>query len=275
MYAKWFLHGLSSEYDSFRMMLTNNKKADQAKGAKTEPLSLSLDTQKNVSESRYMKSASKATEAKKTSSSSTLSCPYRKKSGHTEDKCYYKHPKRASEGFRERFKGRIADIKSRNQPSVRSSQDQETEALNDDRLRGYIVWTKPPISALATGSHDSNWYFDNGASYHMSCDIHDFDNPKDLQPCTSPQDNITLADGSDILPEGIGKVWFNSEVKGRPNRILLSCVRYCAELDTKLISLGMLDRKDHTDSSQQGLLTIKDQNAIITTGQLNRQSLPC
>lgn len=148
-------------------MLTNNKKADQAEGAKTEPLSLSLDTQKNVNESRSMKSASKATEAKKTPSSSTLSCPYRKKSGHIEDKCYYKHPKRASEGFRGQFKGRIADIKSRNQPSVRSPQDQETEALNDDRLQGYMVRTKPPISALATGSHDSNWYFDNAASYHM------------------------------------------------------------------------------------------------------------
>ena len=37
MYTTWFLHGLSSEYESFPMMLTNNRKADQAKGAKTEP----------------------------------------------------------------------------------------------------------------------------------------------------------------------------------------------------------------------------------------------
>ena len=34
MYTTWFLHGLSSEYDSFRMMLTNNRKAAQAKGGK-------------------------------------------------------------------------------------------------------------------------------------------------------------------------------------------------------------------------------------------------
>ncbi len=69
-----------------------------------------------------------------------------------------------------------------------------------------MVRTNPPTSALATRSHDSNWYFDNAASYHMSYDIHDFDNLTDLQPCTSPKDNITLADGSVILPEGIGKV---------------------------------------------------------------------
>lgn len=106
-----------------------------------------------------------------------------------------------------------------------------------------------------------------------SYDIYDFDNPKDLQPCTSPQDNITIAYGSVIYPEGIGKVWFNFEVKGRSNRIFLSGVRYCTKLDTKLISLGMLDRKGLTYSSQQGLLTIKDQNVIIMTGQPNHHNL--
>ncbi len=139
MYTTWFLHGLSSEYDSFCMMLTNNRKEDQAKGAKTEPefdsileQVLSLDTQKKISKSRSMKSESKAKEAKKTPRSSTLSCPYCKESGHTEDKCYYKHPDRASESFRERFKGRIVDLKSCNL-SARSSQDQDSETVNDDR----------------------------------------------------------------------------------------------------------------------------------------------
>ena len=107
----------------------------------------------------------------------------------------------------------------------------------------------------------------------MSYDIHDFDNPTDLQPCTSPQDDITLADGSIILPEGIGKVWFNFAVHGRTNRIFLSGVRYCTKLNTKLISLGMLDRKGLTYYTHQGLLTVKDQNAVIITGQFNRHNL--
>lgn len=107
----------------------------------------------------------------------------------------------------------------------------------------------------------------------MSYDIHDFDNPTDLQPCTSPQDDITLADGSVILPEGIGKVWFNFEVNGRPNRIFLSGIRYCTKLDTELISLGMLDRKGLTYYAHKGLLTVKDQNAVIMAGQLNRHNL--
>lgn len=121
MYNTWFLHDHSSKYDSFHMIFKNNRKANQAKSTKTEPeldsileQVLSLDTQKQVSKSWSMKSTSKATEAKKSSSSSMLSCPYYKKSSHTKDKCYYKYPKQASEGFCERFKGRIADFKSRN-----------------------------------------------------------------------------------------------------------------------------------------------------------------
>ena len=35
-FTTWLLHGLDSEYDSFRMMLNNSRKADQAKGLKTK-----------------------------------------------------------------------------------------------------------------------------------------------------------------------------------------------------------------------------------------------
>lgn len=93
----------------------------------------------------------------------------------------------------------------------------------------------------------------------MSYDIHDFNNLKDLQSYASPQHNITLADRLVILLQRIGKVWFNFEVNGRPNRIFLSGVRYCAKLNTKFIFLGMLNRKDLTYFAQQNLLIIKDQ----------------
>ncbi len=57
IYTTWLLNGLDSDYDSFRRMLTNNRKADQAEGIQTEldfdsilEQILNLDTQK-VSES--------------------------------------------------------------------------------------------------------------------------------------------------------------------------------------------------------------------------------
>ena len=121
MYTTWLLNALDSNYDSFQIMLTNNRKADQARGTKTE-LSfdsileqiLNLDTQKKVSKSRSMKSASKAIETKKSTDHSHPPCLYYNKGGHIEEKCYYKYPKQASQSFRDRFKDQIANLKSKN-----------------------------------------------------------------------------------------------------------------------------------------------------------------
>lgn len=67
-----------------------------------------------------------------------------------------------------------------------------------------------------------------------------------------------LVDKSVIFLKGIRKVWFNFKVNGQPNQKFLSGIRYCTKLDTKLISLKMLARKDLTYSSQQDFFTIKD-----------------
>lgn len=67
-----------------------------------------------------------------------------------------------------------------------------------------MVWIKP--SALAARGNDPSWYFDNTAAYCISYDINNFDNLHDLQPCISPQDDITLANGSVILLEGKRKM---------------------------------------------------------------------
>lgn len=134
-----------------------------------------------------------------------------------------------------------------------------------------MVWTNP--LALAVRGHDPSWYFNNAISYNIFYDINDFNNLHDLQPCTSSQDDITLAYGSVILSEGIGKVWFNFKVNGQPNQIFLLGIRYCTKLDIKLISLGMLDKKDFTYSMQQGFFTIKDWDVIVIKRQLNRHNL--
>ncbi len=64
-----------------------------------------------------------------------------------------------------------------------------------------------------------------------------------LTKCHYPSDDITLTDGSTIISDGIGKVPLLFFVNGHTERISLSSVCYCSKLDTKLISLGILDRK--------------------------------
>lgn len=194
-----------------------------------------------------MKTAAKGNESKKPSIAPTITCPYCSKGGYTEDNYYYKHPKQASKCFQKRFKTRIADLRSRHSGSTRFNQDNAQERGQDTRNCGWVVRAQQihSDSALSTGIYDISWYFDNAASYHMTYNINDFELPDQLVPCISPQEDITLAggDGSVILPDGIGKVWFGFEVSGSIKRLFLSKVRYCKKLDTKLISLGMLDQK--------------------------------
>lgn len=119
MFTTWLLHGLDSEYDSFRMMLNNSRKAEEAKGTKSEPgfdfvleLILNLDTQRNSTEARSMKNHSKPKHKKKDRGDL---CPYCSRPGHVEEKCYYKHPERASQNFGERFKDRIKELQAQSE----------------------------------------------------------------------------------------------------------------------------------------------------------------
>lgn len=204
-----------------------------------------------------MKRASKATETKKSNGHSHSPCPYCSKYGHMEEKCYYKHPEQASPSFRDCFKDWIADLKSKNEGLIREAHGQD-HSLPDNRSSSWIV-RQAPSSAFSTRSYDTSWYYDNTASYHMLYDLKDFKDPTHLQPCISPQDDITLAYVSVIFSDGIGKVSFDFKINGQTDQIFLSGVQYYTKLDTKLISLAMLNRKRLTYSASKGYSTVKQQ----------------
>ena len=129
-----------------------------------------------------------------------------------EEKCYYKNLKQASQSFRDRFKVQIASLKSKNERLTREAYDQD-HFLPNNRSRGR-KFRQAPSSAFSTRSHDTSWYFDNTASYYLSYDLKDFEDPTHLESCISPQDDITIVDGSVILSDSIGKVKFDFEVNG-------------------------------------------------------------
>lgn len=101
----------------------------------------------------------------------------------------------------------------------------------------------------------------------------DFKDPDSLTKCRHPEEEITLADGSVILPDEIGTVSLVFRTKGSAERILLSGVRYCSKLDTKLISLGILDRKGLSYSSHKGILEVQDNAVPIMIGHLTSHNL--
>lgn len=86
-----------------------------------------------------------------------------------------------------------------------SPQGSKIEILNNDCSQRYIVKTNPP-SVFATRDHNSKSYFDNITSYHISYNIHNFNKFNDLQLCTLPQNDITLANRLAILSEDIRNV---------------------------------------------------------------------
>ncbi len=126
---------------------------------------------------------------------------------------------------------------------------------------------------LATGQHNQDWYFDNTASYHMTYDLNNFKDPATLTKCRHPEDEITLADGSVVFPDGIGTVSLVVCIKLSKERMILSGVWYCSKLDTKLISLGTLERKRLSYSSHKGILEVRDNAVSIMIGHLKPHNL--
>ena len=106
IYTTWLLHGLSSEYNGFKMMLANNQRANESEGDKRELdfdsvleqlLSMSKDSP-SPHDSRSLKtSAPKPKDKGKSHSNET--CSYCSKPGHSDHSCYYKHPEKASDTF--------------------------------------------------------------------------------------------------------------------------------------------------------------------------------
>lgn len=67
--------------------------------------------------------------------------------------------------------------------------------------------------------------------------------------CQYPQDDIILVDGSIIILDGIDIVPFLSYVNGHTKKISISRVCYYYKLNTKFISLYILNRKELIYSS--------------------------
>ncbi len=76
-----------------------------------------------------------------------------------------------------------------------------------------------------------------------------------------------------MFPDGIGTVLLLFFVNGHNERISLSGVRYCSKFDTKLISLGIFDKKRLTYSSQHAILSFQNRSSAIMVGRLTPHNL--
>lgn len=101
---------------------------------------------------------------------------------------------------------------------------------------------------LAIGRYDKNWYFNNTTSYHIIFDLANFEGLK-LIKCKYSQNNITLANELKKISDGIGTIPLLFYINRQTEKISLFDIYYYSQLDTKLISFGIPDRKRLTYTS--------------------------
>ena len=106
----------------------------------------------------------------------------------------------------------------------------------------------------------------------MTFDLADFQESK-LTKCQHLEDNITLANGSTILPDGIGTIPLLFCINGQTEKISLSGVCYFSQLNTKLIFFGILDSKGLAYSSQHGNFNVGDSSSTIMIGRFTPYNL--
>ena len=235
-------------------MLNNNQLATESESEKKELdfdsvleqlLSMSKDLPTR-NDPRLLKTfAPKSKDKGKSSSNET--CSYYSKPGHNERNCYYKYRNKGGDAFRERNKDKIAELL----PDTRNARDRP----GVPGLRNARRFVAQNTTFSTSSAQDDGWYFDNSASFHMTCDLANFKDQELVE--SSKDDTIRSAFDQEERPQGVGRVWYNFVVDVVSELYYLDDVRWCPHLDTKLISLGLLDPKGLTYSAHHGELRVQ------------------
>lgn len=75
----------------------------------------------------------------------------------------------------------------------------------------------------------------------MTCNLADFEDQGLMQ--SHKDDTTRFAFGHEERPQGIGRVWYNFVIDGVSELCYLDDVRWRPLLDTRLISVGLLNQK--------------------------------
>ena len=263
-------HGLGEGYQGFVTMVLNAKSKD-ADGNLLDPdfdnilpqlidierrqLSLPIESTKAFKSGSYWRNLSNTRK-----SDSGADCSYCKAPHHMEDNCWLKYPKKANNNkFWDYNKGLIEDLKKKHsweKANTAKENNDDDESLPPSRKKGsYITQT---ATAVVVHHQDSTWYMDSSALYHMTFSKKDF-----VTPLSSTSKTVFLADGTKVAASGVGKVVLKILIEGEDWEIHLPEVYYIPELDSNLISLGVLERKGLTWTGSKGNLQVYNKNYLI------------
>ena len=127
-----------------------------------------------------------------------------------------------------------------------SDECQEEVFLNEVKVHPELHFTRDGESC------GDIWYLDNGASNHMTGDLHKF---RDID--TTVNDKVCFGDGSAVEIQGKGSTLFQG-ISG--DQWILFDVYYIPKLRSNLVSLGQLTEIGHRVVMDDDLIEVSEKN---------------
>ena len=240
---------------------TNNTLTDNPKGLKTDTRGGSKQQSKGGLDNK-----------RNCSKKDAENCGHCNSKTHVNQNCWYKHPDQANQGWLEYNKDKLDEYQKAKKPKKdKVKKDKANATKANDGTQGEKKNKSRSLMARAgaaqTEEKDSVWYMDSAASTHMTYNLTEFHGSMRLS-----SQYITLADGSKIKAQGVGTIIIAVQVNGKETKINVLNVQYSPELDSKLISLGTLEKKGYYFIGRNGQLKLYDKdNSVVLEGTRNNE----
>lgn len=187
-------------------MLANNQRVNKSEGDKRELdfdflLEQLLSMGKNPP-SPYNSQSLKTSTLKpkdKSKSHSNKICSYYSKPSHSNHSCYYKYSEKKSDTFQEKQKNKITKLKC----IAGNKNSKEKQGTFSLRNAPRFITTNV-VGQIINLFKDKKWYFDNAASFYMTCDLSDFEDEKLIQ--SYKDEMIRSIFGHEKRPQTISRI---------------------------------------------------------------------
>lgn len=189
-----------------------------------------------------------------TSNQRQPACTYCGRRGHSEQKCWDKHPSMRPQKFSAREPLRA------NQAFVSSTINGESEDTGDESV---CLFLKPEGNNPQANSK-SVWFIDSGASAHMTHDKQLFSSLCDIVPFP-----VQMGDNSELTVTGKGVVDLKLRVNGAWKYIKLQDVLYVPYLKYSLISTGALVNKGAKITYDHSGVQITKAGKLVAAGNIS------
>ena len=173
---------------------------------------------------------------------------------HNSKDCWYTHPEKRNNKFRQAHPDKTAVTKA-----LETTKKANKEWHKSHPKRALVAKTK----LATTDVKDHTWYLDSAASVHTTHHLTDYITP-DLD---DTREAIETANGEILQTRGAGTIAIEVIVNGICDFVHIHDVHYCPEIDSNLLSLGILTAKGFDFHTSKGTL-----NIIDSAGEIALQS---